>query len=146
MLGYYDHAPKFVRDYMGFNGKGAQSAAKDTVAFVERSFYNDEIIFEGDGAMKWKSNGAYLPEDCAYALAYIRHDDTTTPTQKRCILNASVEATNEHREAQEREFIKEYIERNKNRVLSAEERYEMEAAFGKGTTVVNVITGQKFEL
>lgn len=42
------------------------------------------------------------------------------------------------------EFLKEYCERMKDHVPSAEERYEMRAAFGEGQTVVNVITGKKY--
>jgi hypothetical protein len=39
-------------------------------------------------------------------------------------------------------FIAEYREQMKNHVYSEEEKYEMRAAFGEGTTVVNVFTGQ----
>jgi hypothetical protein len=41
-------------------------------------------------------------------------------------------------------FMKEYIEQMKDHVPSAEERYELRAAFGEGETVVNVTTGQKY--
>lgn len=49
----------------------------------------------------------------------------------------------------EREIKKEleaYRERMAGHECSEEERCEMEAAFGKGTTVVNVLTGQKIKL
>lgn len=40
----------------------------------------------------------------------------------------------------------EYIAANKNREHTPEELYEMRAAFGPGTTVVNVITGKRTKL
>ena len=135
----------FTRDLAGLNGKGRESCAKETVKHVEEAFYKDEILFEGDGAMKWKSSQNYLPEECAEAVAFI-DISKANDTKKRYIFNASVEATKNRREVQNREFIESYRASHKNRVLSAEERYEMEAAFGKGTTVVDVITGQRFEL
>lgn len=144
MFEYFSNG--LARDLAGLNGKGAQSCAKSTVKFVEDKFYNNEIIVEGDGAMKWKSNGNYLPHECAEAIAYIRHDNTTTPAQRRMIFNASVEATDEKRKAQEEESLKAYIEARKNHVVSEEERYEMECAFGKGTTVVDVLTGEAVKL
>lgn len=47
---------------------------------------------------------------------------------------------------QTKEFLKEYAESQKNRVLSDEERFEMEAAFGKGTEVVDVLSGKRFRV
>jgi hypothetical protein len=41
-------------------------------------------------------------------------------------------------------FIKSYKKARKNHKPSAEERFEMRAAFGSGKTVVDVITGQRF--
>lgn len=145
MKGYFEDSSKFVRDYIGFNGKGAKMLAENTVKHMEDAFYNDEIIFEGDGAMKWKSSGNYLPEDCAEAMRYV-DISKADETQLAYIRNASIEATARRREKQTEEFLNDYRERNKNRVLSAEERYEMECAFGKGTKVVDVITGQVFAL
>lgn len=41
--------------------------------------------------------------------------------------------------------LADYRKRNANRKLSAEEQYEMSAAFGPGQTVVDIITGQRFK-
>jgi hypothetical protein len=41
-------------------------------------------------------------------------------------------------------FLEAYREQMKDHVPSAEEQYELQAAFGKGETVVNVTTGQKY--
>lgn len=41
-------------------------------------------------------------------------------------------------------ILAEYAEARKNHVPSAEEMFEMRAAFGEGAEVVDVITGQVF--
>ena len=145
MRNIFEKASQFVRDYMGFNGKGVENCAKDTVKFVQKQFFNNEIIFEGDGAMKWKSNGSYIPEDCAEAMAFI---DMRGASEEQWALmrNASIDATAKKRDRQTQEFLESYRVANANRVLSDEERYEMQCAFGKGTSVVDVVTGQVFTL
>ena len=134
-----------ARSLAGLNGKSNKINAERIVKSVENHFYNDEIIFEGDGAMKWKSNGAYLPEDCAEAVAFIDLSKANEE-QRACVLNASVERTAKKRDKQNEDFLEAYRKRNENRELSDEERFEMECAFGKGTTVVNVITGRTIVL
>ena len=57
---------------------------------------------------------------------------------------ASVEATTAAREQEVEESLAEY--RKNARPAAEEERMEMRAAFRKGTTVVNVLTGEKTEL
>lgn len=47
---------------------------------------------------------------------------------------------------QTREFIQECVESQKDRVLSDEERFEMEAAFGKGTEVVDILSRKRFRV
>ena len=56
----------------------------------------------------------------------------------------SVEASTVARNREGSESLAEY--RTNARPVSEEERMEMQAAFGKGTTVVNVLTGEKIEL
>lgn len=52
---------------------------------------------------------------------------------------------NFHQKQQE-ERLAQYIEQQKNREYTEEELFEMRAAYGKGATVVNVITGKKITL
>lgn len=56
----------------------------------------------------------------------------------------SVEATTAARDKEVSKSLAEY--RKNARPVSEEERMEMQAAFGKGTTVVNILTGEKTEL
>lgn len=57
---------------------------------------------------------------------------------------ASVEAATAARDKEVSESLAEY--RKNARPAIEEERMEMRAAFGKGTTVVNVLTGEEIEL
>ena len=57
---------------------------------------------------------------------------------------ASVEATTAARDKEVSESLAGY--RKNARPATEEEHMEMRAAFGKGTTVVNVLTGEKTEL
>lgn len=55
-----------------------------------------------------------------------------------------VEATNKARDEEEEAFLAEY--RKNARPMDAEMLWEMRAAFGTGTTVVDVVTGRKYHL
>lgn len=57
---------------------------------------------------------------------------------------AEADATETLRKEQTEKFLTEYIEARKNHIPSAEERYELLAAFGPCETVVDVITGQRY--
>ena len=54
------------------------------------------------------------------------------------------EATQKARDAEVEKSISEYRERMKNHKPSAEEMFEMRAAFGPGAKVVDVFTGQTY--
>ena len=56
----------------------------------------------------------------------------------------SVEATTAARDKEVSESLAEY--RKSVRPATGEERMEMQAALGKGTTVVNILTGEKTKL
>ena len=85
------------------------------------------IEVEEDGAAKWITNGRYLPADVVEKLIFAGADFF------------SAEATEAKREAQTAAFLDSY---RKNHRKTAEERMEIQAAFGKGTKVMNVITGE----
>lgn len=87
----------------------------------------DDIEVEEDGAAKWITNGRYLPADVVEKLIFAGADFF------------SAEATEAKREAQNAAFLDSY---RKNHRTTAEERMEIQAAFGKGTKVMNVITGE----
>lgn len=100
---------------------------------VER-LYNqkDEMTIEEDGAVRWKSNGNYLPDDCMEKLEYAPADLSN---------KISREATKAKREIQTKKFLEEYHEQMKHHVYTEEELKEMRDAFGAGATVVDVFAG-----
>ena len=97
----------------------------------------DEMIIEEDGAVRWKSNGNYLPDDCMEKLKYASYDLSS---------KISREATKIKREKQNKKFIQEYRKQMENYVYTEEELEEMRNAFGEGAEVINILTGKKIKL
>lgn len=120
---------RFARERNGELGAFWQKNAHEEAARLLAQ--RDNIEIEEDGAAKWKSNGSYLPADVVEKLTFAGADFF------------SAEATAAKREAQTAEFLGSY---RRNHRTTTEERMEMEAAFGKGTTVVNILTGEKIKL
>jgi hypothetical protein len=86
-----------------------------------------------NGVGMWNRSGNHLPIDVAEFAHYLGLPIDLNKHQK-----AYDEATSK--------FFAEYRKAQANRKPTAEELYEMKAAFGEGTTVVNVITGRKIKL
>jgi hypothetical protein len=82
-----------------------------------------------DGVFYWQSNGRPVPPS-SFKEAFVA-------------LPAGQQAAHD---ADQRAAIAEYREARKDWKPSAEEMYEMRAAFGTGKTVVDMITGQKVRL
>jgi len=80
-----------------------------------------------DGALVWISNGNPVPPSC--------FTDAGLPIP---------EAQQVAQDAYTARVTAEYRAAREDRVLTAEEKSEMRAAFGDGATVVDVISGQKF--
>ena len=120
---------RFAREWNGELGAFWQKNAHEEAARLLAQ--RDNIEVEEDGAAKWKSNGSYLPADVVEKLIFAGADFF------------SEEATAAKREAQTTEFLQNY---RRSYRTTEEERTEMEAAFGKDTTVVNIITGEKIKL
>lgn len=91
----------------------------------------DRDTYKVDGVLRWKSNNLVPPQDC---LDFWKH------IGKKFNMSKSTAA----RERDNKAFLKNYS-RNQ-RPVSAEQRNEMIGAFGKGTTVVDVLTGRKTRL
>lgn len=92
-----------------------------------------DAVVEEDGAIRWISNGKYIPDDFCEKLEYQGFD-------------FSREATRIAREKQTDKFLEEYRTHCKTAAESEELVNEMRAAFGAGTTVINVITGKRVTL
>ena len=118
---------RFEREISGSLGafwkKNAEEEVRKAVAQAD-----EKATVETDGAIRWKGNGRYLMDDFCEKLEY-----TGYPFSR--------EATAKKRDAQNEESLAEY--RRSDRGLSGEALAEARAAFGEGTTVVNVLTGKK---
>lgn len=121
---------RFEREISGSLGafwkKNAEEEVRKAVTQAEKDAAVDE-----DGAIRWNSNGRYLMDDFCEKLEYAGF-----PFSRK--------ATAEKREAQVEEELAQY--RKNHRGFDAEELAEARAAFGEGTTVVNVLTGEKTKL
>jgi len=58
----------------------------------------------------------------------------------------TMELCNQARENDTQKFLAKYRKQMENHVPSDKEMFEMQAAFGKGAQVVNVLTGKKIQL
>jgi len=98
---------------------------------LEKAYLGFKEAYVVAGVLRWKSNDHVPPQDCLEDFRAIGCG------------GFDMEACRSAREAEQTAFLADYAAKERNRKPSAEERYEMEAAFGKGTTVVNVITGRR---
>ncbi len=121
---------RFEQELSGALGAFWKKHAEEEIEKMQARADNDEIRANMNGAAFWNSNGNYLPADAAEKLS---HTD----------FEFSLEETEKAREAQVTQQLKAY---RQNHGTSAEEREEMRAAFGPGTTVVNIITGERTRL
>ena len=81
--------------------------------------------------LRWTSNDSVIPKDITEAIGW-----------------AYQGAMNIARERQTAATIAQYCESQANRTPEqiAEENFEMRAAFGEGTEVVNILTGKRTQL
>jgi hypothetical protein len=90
--------------------------------------YQAEAYLAEDGAWRWSSNDAVVPLDAADEYG-IPVDPVRQEAQRQADLDV---------------FLAEY--RRNHVPPSAEARAKMRAAFGEGTTVVDIITGERTRL
>ena len=106
--------------------KNAEEEVRKAVAQADT-----QATVDTDGAIRWKSNGRYLMDDFCEKLEYAGYAFDREATAKK-------------QDAQNEESLARY--RRDDRGLSGEALAEARAAFGEGTTVVNVLTGEKTRL
>lgn len=122
---------RFMRELSGSLGAYWKASAEKEIEKMQARADNDEIRTNMNGAAFWNSNGNYLPADCAEILSH-----TDFPF--------SLEETAKAREAQTAAFLEDY--RKSYTEPGEEEKAEMRAAFGTGSTVVDIITGKRIRL
>ena len=121
---------RFQRELNGSLGPFWQKEAEKELARVKADLVNGQITIDGDGIAR-NCLGRVLMADLMEKLLMVTD-------------RADAAATAAARNAEVEQELAEY--RAAKRTRSAEELAEMRAAFGPGTTVVDVITGEKIEL
>ena len=122
---------RFERELSGSLGAFWKKNAEQEIERMQRMADSDEIRTNMNGAAFWNSNGNYLPADAAEKLSH-----TDFPF--------SLEETAKAREAQTAAKLEAYARNAKP--ASAEDLAEMRATFGTGTTVRDILTGERIRL
>ena len=121
---------RFSRELNGSLGTYRKASAEKELDEVRADFEAGKITVDENGVARNRI-GRILMSDLLEKLTYI--------TDK-----VDVEATKAAREAETDAFLESYRKANHRR--SNEELNEMRATFGTGTTVVDIITGERIRL
>jgi hypothetical protein len=124
---------RFERELSGALGAYWKSSAEKEIRKMEERQMNGEIFFGADGVVRWTSNNRVMPKDCREILSHTAYRDLFSEEASRAAENAETAA-----------FLESY--RKNYTGPSEEEKAEMRAAFGTGSTVVDVITGKRIRL
>ncbi len=121
---------RFEKELSGALGAYWKKEAQKELERIKADFLTGKITIDESGVAR-NCIGRVLMSDMLEKLAMVTD-------------RVSVEATTRAREQEVAESLAEY--RKNARPATEEERMEMRAAFGEGTTVVNVLTGEETEL
>ena len=123
---------RFDRELRGEYGEFWKKKAIHYLHKIEEEVSKGEITIDKEGVAR-NCIGRVVVDEVANALDYIIQDGSFR-------LDKTVEA----REVEDAQFIKNYIAQDRG--PSDEEIIEMRAAFGEGTTVIDVLTGKEIQL
>ena len=124
---------RFERELSGALGAYWKSSAEKEIRKMEERQISGEIFFGADGVVRWTSNNRVMPKDCREILSHTAYRDLFSEEASRAAEDAETAA-----------FLESY--RKNYTGPSEEEKAEMRAAFGTGSTVVDVITGKRIRL
>ena len=124
---------RFERELNGSLGSYWAENAKKEIRKMEERQINGEIFFGADGVVRWTSNNRVMPKDCREILSHTAYRDLFSEEASRAAEDAETAA-----------FLENY--RRNCKEPGKEEMAEMRAAFGEGTTVVDIITGERIRL
>ena len=122
---------RFQKELSGILGAYWKKSAEKELAQVKADFENGLITIDENGVARNRI-GRVLMSDMLERLAMGTNE-------------VNVEATREARDEEVERELAEYRKAHRD-APSEEERFEMTAAFGKGATVVDCITGRKIRL
>ena len=93
-----------------------------------------QTTIDEKGIMRWTTNNRVPPLDCLeFAKFGLK-------------IPVDIPASIAQGDKETQKDLQEYRIRMAEREITPEERFEMEAAFGKGTTIVDIITGKEIQL
>ena len=123
---------RFMKEITSELGKfWVDSATKEVESAVKMA--NDFAIVEDDGAIRWTTNGCYVPDDFCEKLEYAGYDFNRQATNdKRCI--------------QKDEAISKYKKTIHKHKYTEEELCEIRSEFGNKQTIINMFTGKQIKL
>ena len=124
---------RFERELSGALGAYWKSSAEKEIRKMEERQMNGEIFFGADGVVRWTSNNRVMPKDCREILSHTAYRDLFNEDASRAAEEAETAA-----------FLESYRKNYKG--PSEEEKAEMRAVFGTGTTVCDIITGERIRL
>lgn len=124
---------RFERELNGSLGSYWAESAKKEIRKMEERQINGEIFFGADGVVRWTSNNRVMPKDCREILSHTVYRDLYSEDASRAAEEAETAA-----------FLDSY--RKSYKGPGEEEKAEMRAAFGSGSTVVDIITGERIRL
>ena len=124
---------RFERELNGSLGVYWAENAKKEIRKMEERQMNGEIFFGTDGVVRWTSNNRVMPKDCREILSHTVYRDLFNEDASRAAEEAETAA-----------FLESYRKNYKG--PSEEEKAEMRAVFGTGTTVCDIITGERIRL
>ena len=123
---------RFEQELSGALGQYWQDSAKKEIEKMSQRALDGEIFFGADGVCRWKSNNRILPTDCRQNLSHTPYRDLFDEEACKAADKAETDA-----------FLADYRASHRT---SEEEKVEMRAAFGAGTTVVDIFTGERIAL
>lgn len=91
--------------------------------------FEEDTNIDKNGVVRWKTNNSVPPSDILELWKI-----TGKPFNYELSLAA--------KDKDDAKFFASYRKQQQNRVISPEEQYEMQAAFGPNATVVDIITGK----
>ena len=124
---------RFEQELNGSLGAYWKASAEKEIEKMSQRALDGEIFFGADGVCRWKSNNRILPTECREKLTHTPYRDLFDE-----------EACKAADEKETAEALEAY--RRNRKEATFEERMEMQAAFGKGTTVVDCISGERITL
>ena len=124
---------RFARELSEELGAYWKASAEKELRKMEERQIIGEIFFGADGVVRWTSNNRVLPKDCREILSHTVYRDLYSEDASRAAEEAETAA-----------FLESY--RKNYKESGEEEKAEMRAAFGAGTTVVDIITGERIRL